>query len=114
VSQREEREVDDRLGQVVEASNELAPDEEGGEDVAPTLGVGLQVQVELQCAGSQTDQPHNECGERAEQREHLEAHGNVAARIAKPEAPAMTLQVAESLSICMRWRYSCITRRSLP
>ena len=38
MSEREEGEVDEWLGKVDEVSDELAPDEEGGEDFTPAFG----------------------------------------------------------------------------
>jgi hypothetical protein len=49
-------------------------------------------------------------GERAEQQEHLDARGTVAVRIAKAKPQRWHLGSRKVSSICMRWRYSCITR----
>jgi hypothetical protein len=83
--------------EIIDAAQELPSDEESGEHLAPSLGVGLKVAMSLRDAAGETDEPDDERGERADQQENLQPCGGEATRVSKAEAPSMALQVTERL-----------------
>ena len=72
-----------------------AAEEDGGQHVAMTDGVGLEARSPSQCLCCDADEPQRERGECGDEKQHLEPFWALGTGVAQGESPAVAFQVPE-------------------